>query len=72
MEGSMEIEEISLIQKLAKVQADIELAIEENNENIVFELNNSIMSNVFLELGISIDKDSWNALVEKNKNNNRK
>ena len=68
----MEIEEISLIQKLAKVQADIELAIEENNENIVFELNNSIMSNVFLELGISIDKDSWNALVEKNKNNNRK
>lgn len=72
MEGNMEIEEISLIQKLAKVQADIELAIEENNKDIVFESNNSIMSNVFLELGISIDKDSWNALVEKNKTENRK
>ena len=72
MEGNMEIEEISLIQKLAKVQADIELAIEENNKDIVFESNNSIMSNVFLELGISIDKDSWNALVEKNKAKNRK
>ena len=72
MEGNMEIEEISLIEKLAKVQADIELAIEENNKDIVFESNNSIMSNVFLELGISIDKDSWNALVEKNKTENRK
>ena len=72
MEGNMEIEEISLIQKLAKVQADIELAIEKNNKDIVFESNNSIMSNVFLELGISIDKDSWNALVEKNKTENRK
>ena len=72
MEGNMEIEEISLIEKLAKVQADIELAIEENNKDIVFESNNSIMSNVFLELGISIDKDSWNALVEKNKAKNRK
>jgi hypothetical protein len=72
MEGNMEIEEISLIHKLAKVQADIELAIEENNKDIVFESNNSIMSNVFLELGISIDKDSWNALVEKNKAKNRK
>ena len=68
----MEIEEISLIQKLAKVQADIELAIEENNKDIIFELNNSIMSNVFLEFGISIDKNSWNALVEKNKSKNRK
>jgi hypothetical protein len=72
MEGNMEIEEISLIQKLAKVQADIELAIEENNKDIIFELNNSIMSNVFLEFGISIDKNSWNALVEKNKSKNRK
>ena len=68
----MEIEEISLIQKLAKVQADIELAIEENNKDIIFELNNSIMFNVFLEFGISIDKNSWNALVEKNKTKNRK
>ena len=68
----MEIEEISLIQNLAKVQADIELAIEENNKDIIFELNNSIMSNVFLEFGISIDKNSWNALVEKNKIKNRK
>ena len=68
----MEIEEINLIQKLAKVQADIELAIEENNKDIIFELNNSIMSNVFLEFGISIDKNSWNALVEKNKSKNRK
>ena len=68
----MEIEEISLIQNLAKVQADIELAIEENNKDIIFELNNSIMSNVFLEFGISIDKNSWNALVEKNKKKNRK
>jgi hypothetical protein len=72
MEGNMEIEEISLIQNLAKVQADIELAIEENNKDIIFELNNSIMSNVFLELGIAIDKNSWNALVEKNKDKNRK
>jgi hypothetical protein len=72
MEGNMEIEEISLIQKLAKVQADIELAIEENNKDIIFELNNSIMFNVFLEFGISIDKNSWNALVEKNKSKNRK
>ena len=72
MEGNMEIEEISLIQNLAKVQADIELAIEENNKDIIFELNNSIMSNVFLEFGISIDKNSWNALVEKNKKKNRK
>jgi hypothetical protein len=72
MEGNMEIEEISLIQNLAKVQADIELAIEENNKDIIFELNNSIMSNVFLEFGISIDKNSWNALVEKNKSKNRK
>ena len=72
MEGNMEIEEISLIKNLAKVQADIELAIEENNKDIIFELNNSIMSNVFLEFGISIDKNSWNALVEKNKDNNRK
>jgi hypothetical protein len=72
MEGNMEIEEISLIQNLAKVQADIELAIEENNKDIIFELNNSIMSNVFLEFGISIDKNSWNALVEKNKIKNRK
>jgi hypothetical protein len=30
------------------------------------------MSNVFLEFGISIDKNSWNALVEKNKSKNRK
>ena len=72
MEGNMEIEEISLIQNLAKVQADIELAIEENNKDIIFELNNSIMSNVFLEFGIPIDKNSWNALVEKNKKKNRK
>lgn len=72
MEGNMEIEEISLIQNLAKVQADIELAIEENNKDIIFELNNSIMSNVFLEFGIAIDKSSWNALVEKNKTENRK
>jgi hypothetical protein len=68
----MEIEEITLIKQLAKVQADIELAIEENNKDIIFELNNSIMSNVFLELGIAIDKNSWNTLVEKNKDKNRK
>jgi hypothetical protein len=72
MEGNMEIEEIGLIEKLANVQADIELAIEENSKDIIFELNNSIMSNVFLELGIPIDKISWNALVEKNKKKNRK
>jgi hypothetical protein len=72
MEGNMEIEEITLIKQLAKVQADIELAIEENNKDIIFELNNSIMSNVFLELGIAIDKNSWNTLVEKNKDKNRK
>lgn len=64
MEGNMEIEEITLIEKLAKVQADIELAVEENNKDIIFESNYSIMSNVFLELGVSLEKDYWNSLVE--------
>jgi len=63
----MEIEEITLIEKLAKVQADIELAVEENNKDIIYQSNHSIMSHVFLELGISIDKIFWNRLVEKYK-----
>jgi hypothetical protein len=72
MEGNMEIEETTLIDCLAKVQADIELAIEENNKDIIFESNNSIMSNVFLELGTPINKDHWNKLVELYKEQKRK
>lgn len=68
----MEIEEITLINKLAKVQADIELVVEENKKDIVYELNNSIMLNVFLELGVALDKDYWNSLVEEYKNKKRK
>jgi sporulation-control protein spo0M len=64
MEGNMQIEETILIDCLAKVQADIELAIEKNNKDIIFESNNSIMSNVFLKLGTPINKDHWNQLVE--------
>ena len=45
----MEIEEITLIEKLAKVQANIELAVEENNKDIIYQSNHSIMSHVFLE-----------------------
>ena len=66
------MEELSLIEKLAKVQGDIELAIEQNKKDIVYELNTSIMLNVFLELGIPIDKEYWNQLVELHKNKNRK
>jgi sporulation-control protein spo0M len=72
MEGNMEIEETILIEKLAKVQADIELAVEENNKDIIFESNHSIMSNVFLELGTPINKDHWNTLVELHKEQKRK
>jgi hypothetical protein len=72
MEGNMEIEEIVLIEKLAKVQADIELAVEENKKDIIYELNSSIMFNVFLELGVAISKDYWNRLVEQHKNKKKK
>ena len=72
MEGNMEIEEITLIEKLAKVQADIELAVEENNKDIIYQSNYSIMINVFLELGVSLEKDYWNRLVENLKTKKRK
>lgn len=68
----MEIEEISLIEKLAKVQGDVELAVEQNNKDIIYTLNTSIMLNVFLELGIPLDKEFWNQIVEKYKNKTRK
>lgn len=68
----MEIEETILIESLAKVQADIEIAIEENNKDIIFVSNNSIMLNVFLELGTPINKEHWNQLVELYKKQKRK
>lgn len=68
----MEIEEITLIEKLAKVQADIELAVEENSKDIIYQSNYSIMINVFLELGVSLEKDYWNRLVENYKTKKRK
>ena len=68
----MEIEEMTLIEKLAKVQGDIELAVEEKKEDIIYSSNTSIMLNVFLELGIPLDREFWNRLVEKYKENKRK
>jgi hypothetical protein len=72
MEGNMEIEETILIDCLAKVQSDIELAVEENNKDIIYIANNSIMLNVFLEIGTPINKDHWNQLVELYKKQKRK
>ena len=65
-EGNMQIEVDTLIDQLARIQARIEFAVEnpQLNFNIVRVSNYGIVLDLFLELGISLDKQSWDRLIE--------